>query len=259
MLLANKVAIVTGGARGIGRAIAVKYAREGSAVIVVDTRTKEALETIRQISNINNKGLLILCDSSNSSQVKKMVDQVIASYGKIDILVNDAVISPPENSIPDICEEEWDRVLALNLEKVFICCKAVLPYMKKQKSGKIINITSVGITSAAAAMHDDSVAESGIVKLSQSLALEAKSFNICVNALVPGDAHTKHDGIGCMPGDEHFSRTAKISPITIVADPQDIAGVALFLASEISRDGTGDRIFATGGLQFNSGFGKMRR
>ena len=181
-----------------------------------------------------------------------MVDQVITKFGKIDILVNNAAISPPENSIADLTEEEWDKVLAVNLKSVFLCCKAVLPYMKKQKYGKIINVSSLGAISPAPFMADYAAAKSGVVALSRSLALESASFNICVNALLPGITRTElHDAV-IPPGmtkDEHFARAAKMVPMKRVADPDEIADVALFLASELSRYVTGDRILATGGLQ----------
>ena len=252
MLLTNRIAIVTGGARGIGRAIAIKFAGEGSAIVVVDIRAEEAAETIKQITNINSQGLFIPCDVSNSSQVRNMIDQVITKFGKIDILVNNAAISPPENSIADITEEEWDKVLAVNLKSVFLCCKAVLPYMKKQKYGKIINVSSLGAVSPAPFMADYAAAKSGVVALSRSIALEAASFNICVNALLPGITRTElHDAVipAGMTKDEHFARAAKMVPMKRVADPAEIADAALFLASELSRYVTGDRILATGGLQ----------
>jgi NAD(P)-dependent dehydrogenase (short-subunit alcohol dehydrogenase family) len=252
MLLANRIAIVTGGARGIGRAIAIKFAEEGSDIIVVDIRADKAAETIKQISNNNKTGLFIPCDVSNRSQVRNMVDQVIVKFGKIDILVNNAAISPPENPIADITEEEWDKVLAVNLKSVFLCCQAVMPYMKKQKYGKIVNVSSLGAISPAPFMADYAAAKSGVVALSRSLALEAASFNVCVNALLPGITRTElHDAV-IPPGmtkDEHFARAAKMVPMKRVADPEDIAGAALFLASDLSNYVTGDRILATGGLQ----------
>jgi 3-oxoacyl-[acyl-carrier protein] reductase len=252
MLLEKRVAIITGGARGIGRAVALRFAREGAISVIVDIRAGEAAETIKQLDDINNDGLFIQCDVSNSTQVRNLVDRVINKYGKIDILVNNAAISPPENSIADITEEEWDRVLAVNLKSVFLCCQAVLPYMKKQRYGKIINVSSLGAITPAPFMADYAAAKSGVVALTRSLALEAASFNICVNALLPGITRTDlHDAVipEGMTKDEHFTQAARMIPLKRVADPDDIAGVALFLASELSRYVTGDRILATGGLQ----------
>jgi NAD(P)-dependent dehydrogenase (short-subunit alcohol dehydrogenase family) len=252
MLLENKVAIITGGARGIGRGIAVKFAAEGAAVVVVDILPEESAVTLEEISRTKSRGLFIHCDVSNSLQVQNMVERCIAEFGKIDILVNNAAISPPENSLAGITEEEWDRVLAINLKSVFLCCKAVLPHMKQQKSGKIINVSSVGAITPAPVMADYAAAKAGVVAFSRSLALEAAPFNINVNALLPGITRTPlHDTV--IPKgttrEEHFTRAAKMVPLKKVAEPEDIAKAALFLASELSDYVTGDRLVVSGGFQ----------
>jgi len=252
MLLANRVAIITGGARGIGRAIALQFAGEGSKIIIADIRAEAAAETQKQITQRGSEGIFVQCDVSISSQVRDLVETAIRQYGKIDILVNNAAISPPENPISEITEEEWDRVLAVNLKSVFLCCKAVAPYMKKRKYGKIINVSSLGALSPAPFMADYAAAKSGVVALTQSLALELATFNICVNALLPGVTRTElHDTVipMGMTREEHFARVEKIIPMRKVAEPDDIAGAALFLASDLSRYMTGDRILVAGGLR----------
>jgi 3-oxoacyl-[acyl-carrier protein] reductase len=251
MLLSNRVAIITGGARGIGRAIALKFAEQGCTTVIVDIRPDEAAETLRQISGIKGEGLFVRCDVSISSQVQNMVDQVISKYHKIDILVNDAAISPPERSFIDITEEEWDRVLAVNLKGVFLCCKAVVPYMKEKKYGKIINVASLGAIVPTKVIADYCVAKSGVVMLSQCLAIDVAEYNICVNALLPGITRTDlHDAVKPegVTKDEYFAGLNKTIPLGRVANPDDIADVALFLASDLSRYVTGDRILASGGL-----------
>jgi 3-oxoacyl-[acyl-carrier protein] reductase len=252
MLLANRTAIITGGARGIGRAIALKFASEGCTTVIADIRADEAAATIKQISSQGSDGLFIPCDVSISSQVQNMVEQVITKFGKIDILINNAAISPSENSIVDITEEEWDKVLTVDLKSVFLCCKAVVPYMKEKKYGKIINVSSLAAICPAPFMADYAAAKSGVVALTQSLALELASFNICVNALLPGITRTElHDSVipSGMTRDEHFARAEKIVPMHKIAKPEEIAGVALFLASELSSYVTGDRILVAGGLR----------
>jgi 3-oxoacyl-[acyl-carrier protein] reductase len=252
MLLSKRVAIITGGSRGIGRAIAVRFAKEGAIAVVADIRDEEGAETIKLISRTKSRGLFIYCDVSSSREVQQMADRVITEFGKIDILVNNAAISPPENSLADITEEEWDQVLSINLKSVFLCCKAVLPYMKQQKYGKIINVSSVGAITPAPVMADYAAAKAGVVAFSRSLALEAAPFNICVNALLPGITRTGlHDALipEGMTKDEHFARAAKMVPLKRVAEPDDIAGTALFLASELSNYVTGDRILVSGGFQ----------
>ncbi len=252
MMLSNRVAIVTGGARGIGRAIAVKFAEEGAATVIVDLRDDRGKEGVEQIAGLKAKGLYIHCDVSNGQQVQKMVDEVISTFGKIDILVNNAAISPPENPIAQVTEEEWDSVLAVNLKSAFLCCKAVLPHMKKQKYGRIINVSSVGAVSPAPFMPDYSAAKAGMVALSRSVALDAAPYNINVNALLPGITRTElHDAVipHGQTKDEHFAMAARMVPLKRVAEPEEIAGAALFLASELSSYVTGDRILVSGGLQ----------
>ena len=159
MLLSKKVAIITGGARGIGRAIAIRFAQEGCITVIADVRADEAAETLAQISSTGSEGLFVQCDVSASQQVQSMVDRVIKKFGRIDILVNDAAISPPERSFVDITEEQWDKVLAVNLKGVFLCCQAVVPHMKKQKYGKIVNVGSVGAIAPSKTIADYCVAK----------------------------------------------------------------------------------------------------
>lgn len=251
MLLSNKVAIITGGARGIGKAIALKFAEEGCVTVIADIRPDEAAETLKQISGRKSEGFFARCDVSVSSQVQNMVDLVINKYHKIDILVNNAAISPPEKSFIDVTEEEWDRTMSVNLKSVFLCCKSVVPHMKERKYGKIINVASIGAIAPSRVMADYHVAKSGVVMLSQCLAIDLAEYNICVNSLLPGITRTDfHETI--MPvgikKDEYFANLNKIIPMGRVADPGDIADVALFLASDLSRYVTGDRILASGGL-----------
>jgi NAD(P)-dependent dehydrogenase (short-subunit alcohol dehydrogenase family) len=251
MLLTKKIAIITGGARGIGRAIAVRFAQEGCITVIADVRADEAAETLAQIESTGGEGLFAQCDVSASPQVRGMVDQVINRYGRVDILVNDAAISPPERSFVDITEEQWDRVLTVNLKGVFLCCQAVVPHMKRQKYGKIVNVGSVGAVAPSKTIADYCVAKSGVLMLTQCLALEFAEDNICVNALLPGITRTDfHDAIRPegVPKDGYFANLGKTIPLGRVAEPQDIADVALFLASDLSRYVTGDRVLASGGL-----------
>jgi 3-oxoacyl-[acyl-carrier protein] reductase len=252
MLLAKRVAVITGGARGIGLGIALKFAEEGAAAVIADIRDQEGAEAVKMISGTKSRGLFIHCDVSKSREVQQMVDRVIAEFGKIDILVNNAAISPPDNSLADITEEEWDKVLAVNLKSVFLCCKAVLPYMKRQKYGKIINVSSIAAITPAPVMADYAAAKAGVVAFSRSLALEAAPFNVYVNALLPGITRTPlHDAVipKNMTKEEHFAGAAKMVPLKKVAEPEDIAKAALFLASELSNYVTGDRLVVSGGFQ----------
>lgn len=250
MLLSNRVAVITGGARGIGRAMVLKFAEQGATPVIVDLRPNEAAETLKLVSDRGGEGLFISCDVSQNSQVQKMVDQVIGRYHKIDILVNDAAVSPPERPFIEITEEQWDRVMAVNLKGVFLCCKAVIPHMKAQKYGKIINVASVGAISPSRVIADYCIAKSGVVMLSQCLAIDVAEHNICVNSLLPGITRTDfHDAVRPkdIPKDEYFENLNKIIPMGRVGNPEDIADAAVFLASDLSRYVTGDRIVVSGG------------
>ena len=251
MLLSNKVAIITGGARGIGRATALRFAEEGCKPVIVDVRESEAGETLKQIADRKSEGIFVQCDVSDSSQVNKMVDTVISKYGKIDILINNAAVSPPERPFIEITEEEWDRVLGVNLKGAFLCCKAVVPHMMEKKYGKIVNVASLGAIAPSKVIADYCVAKSGLVMLAQCLATNVAEYNICVNSVLPGITRTDfHDFIRPMdiPKDEYFAKLDKTIPMQRVADPREIADVILFMASDLSRYITGDRILASGGL-----------
>jgi 3-oxoacyl-[acyl-carrier protein] reductase len=250
MMLSDRIAIITGGARGIGRAITLKFTEQGCKTVIADVRPDEAEETLKQVSAKNGEGLFIQCDVSDGSQVQDMVDRVIGRYKKVDILVNNAAISPPERSFTDITEEEWDRTISVNLKGVFLCCKAVVPHMKEKKYGKIINIASVGAVSPSRVIADYCAAKSGVVMLARCLAADVAEHNICVNSVLPGITRTDfHDAIrpADMPKDEYFTELDEIIPMGRIADPGDIADAVLFMASDLSRYVTGDRIIVSGG------------
>lgn len=251
MMLRDSVAIITGAARGIGKGIASKFAEEGCSIAITDVLEDEGRKTLQEISIKGRKGVFIPCDVSKSSQVQKMVDGVMNEFGKVDILVNNAAISGSIKSIVEVAEEEWDRILSINLKGVYLCCRAVVPNMKKRRWGKIINIASMAAIAPPAPMIPYSAAKAGVLGLTLDLALELAPFNICVNAILPGGIRTEMWDNLIPPGtdkDAFFAEMARsIAPMRRMGTPEDIAGAALFLASELSGYVTGDRILVGGG------------
>ncbi len=254
MLLKDRVAIVTGGAKGMGRGIALKFAEEGCAVVACDLDIAGANGVAAEIAALGGKGLAVKADITKAAELEAAVDQANREFGKIDLLVNNAggVAGTKGGGNSDtISEEEWDRILDLNLKGPFLACKAVLPGMKKQRYGKIINLSSMGAVSPAVSVLHYHAAKAGVLGLTLNLAFELAPYGIYVNAIVPGPVETPFwDAL--MPRgpqrDEFFSALAKQEvPLGRMGTPKDIAGVALFLASELSDYMTGQILCVAGG------------
>ena len=253
MLLKSRVAIITGGAKGIGRGIALKFAEEGCSVVVADIVAIEGKKTAEEVSKKGGEGIFVSCDVTVGPQVEDMVGKAISKFGKIDILVNNAGgVSGPEGSLDDVSEEQWDKSLNLNLKSAFLCCKAVVPHMKKNKYGKIINISSLGAVHPAVSVVHYHAAKAGVLGLTYNLAFELAPFNISVNAILPGPIRTPfwEPVTRNIPDkDAYFAEIAqKEVPMQRIGMPEDVAGAALFLASELSSYVSGETIFVGGGL-----------
>ena len=252
MLLENKVAIVTGGTKGMGKAIAHKFAEEGCDVVVTSRHIEEASKVAKEIQTLGRQSLGIKADVSKSAEVKDMVAQTIKKFKKIDILVNNAGgVDVKGGDTTDATEADWDHILDVNLKGTFLCCMAVVPYMKKQKSGKIINISSMGAVNPAVSVLHYHAAKAGVLGLNTNLAFELAPFNIRVNAIVPGPIETPFWDSLQAPGparDAFFKAlAAKEVPLGRMGKPEDIAGPVLFLASDMSDYVTGQVIYVAGG------------
>ena len=255
MLLENRVALITGGAKGIGRGIAIKFAEEGCDVIVNALHIEGAQKVSDEVKALGRKSLAIKADVSDSAEVNDMVAQTIKEFDKIDILVNNAggISLATGGAINDVTEEDWDRIIGINLKGQFLCCKAVVPYMKKNKYGKIINVSSMGAIHPPAPIAHYHSAKGGILGLTYNLALELARLNITVNAILPGPIRSEFFNKMLKEASEKeaeafFEKLGKRVPMQRIGTPEDIAGVALFLASELSSYVTGEAICVGGGL-----------
>jgi NAD(P)-dependent dehydrogenase (short-subunit alcohol dehydrogenase family) len=243
MLLADKVAIVTGGARGIGRGIALKFADEGCSVAVVDILADRAKETATEIAAKGKNALDVKCDHTDSGQVKEMVEKVIAKFGKIDILVNCAGAGGGRGGDP---EEMWRKSIDINLNGPFLCSNYVVPHMKERKSGSIIYFSSYSAVIPTPAPAGYAAGKAGVLGLMYSSALQLAPFHIRVNAIVPEMVGTEFFGPPSAEREALFEKRGTYQLIGRVATPEDLAGVALFLASDLASYVTGTQILVGG-------------
>lgn len=244
MKLKNKVVLITGASRGIGRATALGFAKEG-AKIVVNYRNSEnkAKEVVEEIKKINSEALAIKCDVSSENEVKNMINEVVEKFGRIDILVNNAGIV---YDIPlfEKTVEQWKETLNVNLIGVFLCSKYVSKVMLKQNSGSIINIASTsGMESTCPDSADYDASKAGVISLTRNLA-EELAPKIRVNSISPGWVETEMNED--LSKDFVKKKTGKIL-LERFATPEEISSVALFLASEDSSFMTGSNLVVNGG------------
>ncbi len=240
--LRGKVAIVTGAGHGIGKEIALTLARNGAEVVATDV-SEEIFAVGKQIEDLGAKSFPLKCDVTDLKQAAAIESQVVNKYEKIDILVNVAGIYP-QRPFLEMTEEDWNRVLQINLNGVFHCTKAVLPKMVNQKYGKIVNIASIaGAFVGFQNLTHYSASKAAIVGFTRSLALEVSQFGINVNAVAPGPID-----VGAMPSDsEMYKQVVKGIPVGRMGQPADIANVVVFLVSDESSFITGQCIVSDGG------------
>ncbi|MDO5408984.1 MAG: 3-oxoacyl-[acyl-carrier-protein] reductase [Lachnospiraceae bacterium] len=244
-MLENKIAIVTGASRGIGRQIALTLAKEGAAVIVnYNGSMQRAQETVNAIQEAGGQAEAIQCDVSDFNGCKEFIDGVIKKYKKIDILVNNAGITR-DNLLMKMSEEDFDAVLNTNLKGAFNCIKHVSRQMLRQKSGRIINISSVSGVMGNAGQANYSASKAGVIGLTKAAARELASRGITVNAIAPGFVNTEMTAV--LSDSVKEAATAQI-PLKRFGEAQEIADMAAFLASEKAAYITGQVISVDGGM-----------
>ncbi len=245
MTLAGKVALVTGGSRGIGRAIAVTLAKHGADVAINYAGNTAAAEAVKaEIEAMGRKALLCQCSVADSEAVASMVKNVVKELGRLDILVNNAGITR-DGLIMRMKDDDWDAVLATNLKGVFNCSKAVMRPMMKQKGGKIVNMASVVGEMGNAGQANYAAAKAGVIGLTKSLAKEVASREITVNAVAPGFIATDMTSVLT---DEQKTEMEKTIPLGRQGLPQDVANAVLFLVSEDAAYITGQVLNVDGGM-----------
>jgi NAD(P)-dependent dehydrogenase (short-subunit alcohol dehydrogenase family) len=265
MKLENKVAIVTGGGRGIGKAISICLAEEGANIVLADIDLLSAEKTAAEIEAMARGALVVRMDVTRRDEVQTMVARTLDAFGRVDILVNNAGVVGERTGPPftDLREEDWDICYEVNLKGIFIVCREVVPHFIEQKAGKIINIASIAGRLGEHSQPHYSASKAGVISFTQALARELGRHNINVNCICPGLLWTPmwRQLEGMFSGDaspetverrEVFERTIRrLTPLRREQTPEDIGKLAAFLASEDARNITGQSINVDGGARLN--------
>lgn len=245
----GKIVLVTGAARGFGKVIAQSFAQEGASIVVNDVDLQKAEKSAQQIRHNGFQALAVKADVSKSTEVETMVDKIVNNYGRVDILVNNAAVFTESIPIMQLEEEEWERVMNINLKGVFNCSKAVSRIMVEQRAGKIVNVTSfTGKTGRVVYSKFGSptkahycASKAGVISLTKSLAFELAPYNINVNAVAAGSVATE------ATPEEKKKIVAPLVPLGRVGTAEDVAAAVLFLASPGASFITGEIMDVNGG------------
>ena len=247
MKLKGRVAIVTGGGRGIGKAIALAFAAEGADVAVVSRTIREVEGTAKEVRALGCRALPMKVDVSDREEVQGMVSSVMQQFGKVDILVNNAGVQPPIGPVTENDPEQWLKTVTINLGGTFLCSRAVLPIMMKCRRGKIVNLSGGGAASPRPYFTAYAASKAAVVRFTETIAEELKEYNIQVNAMAPGAVNTRMlDEViaaGEMAGPK-ASAEAKRQLKTGATPLEKAAALAVFLASDESNGLTGRLISA---------------
>lgn len=254
--LRGRAAIVTGAGQGLGRAMAQRLAGEGATVVVADLREDTAEQTAAQIEAQGGRALTVRTDISRASDVVDLIQRALSELGRLDILVNNAGIGPYVAPIVELPEEEWTKILAVNLTGTFLCCREAARRFMAQESGTIINISSINGFSPSVFVAAYNVAKAGIISLTKTLALELAPYGVRVNAVCPGPVYTdlnhklmrqRADALG-ITVEEMVERVRSAVPLGRWGEPEDMAAAVAFLASDDAAYITGEVLTVAGGM-----------
>ncbi len=252
MRLANKVAIITGSASGMGQLAAEMFASEGASIVVTDIAEKEGKATAHAIREQGGKAIFVQANVANETEVKHIVDSTIETFGCIDVLYNNAGIMPDDDgSVTDISEATWDRVLDINLKSTFLCSKYAIPHMISQGKGSIINVASfVAFMGSSVPQDAYTASKGGMLSLTKSFAVQYGKHGIRCNAICPGPIETpllRH----LWTSEEARNLRLNRIPLGRFGEPKDIVYMALYLASDESAWTTGAWLIVDGGISSN--------
>ena len=253
--LANRVAIVTVGGHGIGKAISLALAREGASVMICGRQQHLLESTTREIASLNSNAAMSITDVSDETQVQALVASTIERFSRVDILVNNAGLVGPTAPLTSVSRTDWDEVMAVNLTGAFLCAKAVVPHLINQRSGKIINISSIAGKMAYALRSPYAASKWGMIGLSQTLAQELGQYNIQVNAICPGPtAGDRMQSVISQRAQELGMTEQEVEKLYVegtalkrMADPEHVAAAVLFLVSADADSITGEALDISAG------------
>ncbi len=246
--LAGKVALITGGSRGIGRATALGFAEAGADVAIASRKLPDLENVAAEIKKSGRKSLPVAAHVGRMEDINNLVAKVTTEFGKIDILVNNAGTSPALASSLEVDERLWDSILNLNLKGLFFLSQAAAKVMKEHGGGKIINVASMDGFRPEANIGTYAISKAGVIMVTKVMALELAQYNIRVNALAPGNVHTRLGDSRFLAMPEYEGEMIKRTPLGRIADPDDMVGAMIYLASDASSFVTGECIVVAGGI-----------
>src|SRR5579885_1343274 len=247
--LDGKVAVITGAASGMGRAAAVRFAKEGAAVVVADLNSQAGEQTIADITAAGGRAVFQYTDVGSDKDLKALFDRALSEYGRLDITFNNAGLGGATGRLVDIAAEDWDKTFVILTRAVFLGIKYSIEPMRKVGGGSIISTASVGALKPAAGLHAYCAAKAAVVSLTQSAAVELGPHRIRVNCICPGGIVTPLVYRGMRGGEEEARRgMARQQPIPRAGKPEDIAAMATFLASDEAEWITGTSMVVDGGM-----------